>query len=505
MGVLGCRSARNQLAFSSDNLAMTDLKSPPGTTAAAKTAGRGIRSTLHRFHTIAGIIIAPLIFVAAFSGFFYALSPTAESIYYRDALTATSGLEAQPASAQITAAQAAHPELTFNAVQLFDDPSRTTRVLFTDPELPDGVRRAIFVDPGDLHITGDEPMYGSNHSLPLRAFISHGHKDLWLGEPGRIYSELAASWMGALAISGTWLWWVRRQKIARGAKSSKRNGSVKMHSTLGLVVLPGMLALTITGLTWSLVAGENISELRTALNWKAPKPALTAEAVAGGAPAAASSAGGAHAEHQGHGSAMPATDAGTLAMQADTVYAAARGAGLTDLVELQVPKEPGQAWTAQESRLPMKYSNDKMTIDGQTGQQVDYVKFADWPFPAKLTEWLIQGHMGILFGLTSQLALALLAVGIMASVGYGYLMWFRRGKGSKFGRLPSASNWGAVDKKSVAVLLVCMAVYAAIAPLFGISLVAFAVVDLVWRKVRGRGPTQKVAPPSAELSGQPSA
>lgn len=485
LGVTGCTFDRNLCNVSADHLAMTDLKtasesSPP------RVAGRSVRSFLHRFHTIAGIFIAPLLFVAALSGLFYALAPTAENIYYRDTLTATSEQEARPVSEQIAAAQKVHPELAFNAVQVFDNDDRTTRVLFTNPQLPKGQRQAVFVDPGDLRVTGDMPVAGSNNALPLRQFISLGHKNLWLGEPGRLYSELAASWMGALAISGTWLWWVRRKKIARGKEGSKRNGAVKTHSMLGLVVLPGLLFLTVTGLTWSSVAGANIGELRTQLNWRAPKPVVEMAAPTGSAAATPVDP---HAEHGGaHGDAVMAhlVDSSALFEEADTVLLAARSAGLKDMVELKAPAEPGQAWTATENRLPNKFANDTITVDGASGARVDYVAFADWPLPAKVTDWLIQAHMGILLGWVTQAALALLAIGIMVTIGYGYLMWFRRGKGSGFGRLPSSGNWNATSKKALAGLLLCLAGYAIIAPLFGISLMLFAAAEVTYQKVASK-------------------
>ena len=81
---------------------------------------------VHRLHTIAGIFVAPLLLIAAFSGFLYALSPTLENVVYQDVLTADSGLPAQPLAEQIARAEAVHPDLEL----------ARCRFLMTPPPLP---------------------------------------------------------------------------------------------------------------------------------------------------------------------------------------------------------------------------------------------------------------------------------------------------------------------------------------------------------------------------------
>ncbi len=38
-------------------------------------------------------------------------------------------------------------------------------------------------------------VYGTSGILPLRQWIDYAHRSLLLGDSGRLYSELAASWM----------------------------------------------------------------------------------------------------------------------------------------------------------------------------------------------------------------------------------------------------------------------------------------------------------------------
>ncbi|AHI23559.1 hypothetical protein B843_10895 [Corynebacterium vitaeruminis DSM 20294] len=433
---------------------------------------------LYRLHTIAGVFVAPLIVVAALSGLLYAFAPSIESFAYRDELTATAGGPAHTVAEQAAAAQEVHPDLDLAMVEVSEDPTATTRVLFTDPTLPSSsYTRAVFVDPGDLAIKGDLVQYGSSHALPLRTWISQGHRNLWLGTPGRIYAELAASWLGALSLVGAALWWgwaVRRRKAK--SSDSARNRNLSTHSGLGTWLLPGFLFFTVTGLTWSLVAGSLIGDVRTQLNWLEPKPAVSLSA--GDAAAAASP----HAEHMAAGMTM----APFALDEADRVVAAAREAGLKGLIDVKPPAKENTAWTVKEAREPYKLHNSSVSVDGATGEIVDTVDYSQWPLAAKLTNWLIQLHMGTLFGLANQIVLGIIALGLLAVTFAGYRMWFLRGRGRTSGRLPSPAGATRLSPRALAGWLAFLVVYSLIAPLFGISLVVFLLGDWAWRAIRGK-------------------
>lgn len=439
----------------------------------------GPRALLFRLHSFAGLIIAPLLVIATLSGLAYALAPTAEKIVYHDQLTASSGAPARPLDEQVEAAAKVHPDLPVTAVQASDDPRETTRVLFNDASLQNkSYRRVVFVDPGDLGVKGDMVQYGSSAALPLRAFISEGHKRLWLGEPGRWYSELAASWMGFLTIGGLWLWWDRKRRDRgrqrdTGRAESPRRRQMRKHSTVGLWILAGMVFLTITGLTWSSVAGANIAEARKALDWVSPKPSTSIGAPA--APAAGEHSGHAHHDHAAAGAQALAEPTAPYA-QINRVNDVARGYGLTRRIEIGLPKQPGDAWTAGEARQEWRTHRDLLPVDGASGKIVDEVPFGKWPWPAKITDWLIDAHMGILLGWLNQLVLAAIAVGLLFIIYRGYRMWFLRGR-----RMVPASRWRDIRPGALLLVLGLLVGYSVIAPLFGISLVALVLLDALLR------------------------
>lgn len=422
------------------------------------------RRIIRRVHTLAGLFIAPLILVAAFSGFFYALAPTIETWVYKSELTATSSNPAQPVAKQIEAAKRIHPDLDVAKVQIPDEEGKTTRVLFTDPSLSsESYSRAVFVDPGDLHITGELTQYGSAASLPFRAWLSEGHRSLWLGEPGRIYSETAATWLGPMAVTGVAMWWfMRKQKNPRKPKKKSRRQAMQRHTLIGLIAAPGLVFLCVSGLTWSHFAGDNIATVREELNWMAPEPNTS---ISGEQSAQIGGSGHAgHGEHAGH--AGHSGNAEVDLAQADTALQVGRNEGLTGTLQLAPPSETGQAWTVSEPRQAYKMHNDAITVNGDNGDVIDRLPFSSWPIAAQLTSWIIQLHMGTLFGLVSQIALALLALGIGALVIYGYIMWWRR-RGGK-------NNGARVDLRELTwkhwvVLGILLGGYSVIAPLFAVS------------------------------------
>src|SRR5699024_11151765 len=145
--------------------------------------GRGSYGIIHRLHSVAGVFVAPLLVVSALSGFIYAFAPPLEHVVYRAEITASSTQGAQSPREQVNAARSAHPSRNCSAVQSSDVPGQTARVLFDDPELDSpSYPPAVFVDPGSLEVTGTLVQYGASRALPLRTWISQGHRYLRLGE-----------------------------------------------------------------------------------------------------------------------------------------------------------------------------------------------------------------------------------------------------------------------------------------------------------------------------------
>lgn len=448
----------------------------------------GLRRLVLRLHFYAGIFVAPFLVIAAISGGLYAIAPTLEQFVYRDYLHVESTGPAAPISEQIAAAQAACPDLAVSAVRPSAAEGRTTRVLFTDPTLGESERRSVFVDPVTARPVGELVAYGSSSALPLRTWISQLHRHLHLGEPGRVYSELAASWLWVIALGGIYLW-VRRFRTARartGAAAPRlwtvkrgargRNRALGWHGAVGLWIAVGLVFLSATGLTWSKYAGENVSDLRTSLGWTTP-PVSTALSGTDAAPSDG---------HEGHGGHPPAS-VGEDALAADVgriddVLAVAANAGVSGEVEASIPATADTAFTVTQTRHPWQFSTDSVAVDGATGQVTDESRFADWPIAAKLTTWGIALHMGILFGLLNQVALLALAIALLAMIVLGYRMWWLRRpvRGTqRWGRPPSRGALRGLHPAAIGAIVIGSVLVGWFVPLLGLTLLGFVVVDMV--------------------------
>ncbi|MFC6011176.1 PepSY-associated TM helix domain-containing protein [Nocardia lasii] len=457
------------------------VSTPPPATGSRR--GRHLYPLAMRLHFYAGFFIAPFILIAALTGALYAIAPTIEGFVSRDLLAVESSGPARPLTDQVNAAVATRPDLTLVAVAPAPNDGDTTRVLFNDPSLGDSERLSVFVDPHTAQPVGESVVYGSGGALPLRAWLSELHRSLHLGETGRLYSELAASWLWVVALFGLVLWVhrVRKRRERRSGQwllrpdlSQPRRRKMNWHGAIGVWILPVVLLLSATGMTWSTYAGENITTLREELSWTTPSVSATLP----GATGPAVTAGGDH-HSAGHVAPTPEDPAARIA-QLDRVYEAARAGGITHGAEIAIPATAGTAFTVKELRLPGTYSIDAVAVDGDTGAVTDSLAFADWPLMAKLTSWGIAFHMGLLFGVPNQLLLLAIMLGLVAVIVLGYRMWWQR-RPTRRAALPVPPRRGVLRRTSrwITVPLVLAALVVGwFAPLLGVSLLGFLIIDV---------------------------
>lgn len=172
------------------------------------------RSLYRLIHIYAGIFIAPFILFAAITGLLYAITPQIEQAIYKDVLY-VEPLKQPPhkLSQQIEAAKQVMPK-SAQVIEVRPAPSadQTTRVIFSDP-IHDFTSEAVFIDPFTLQAKGHLAVYGTSGVLPFRTTLDQLHSNLLLGKWGRFYSELAASWLAILTLTGLYNWWKRRQNL----------------------------------------------------------------------------------------------------------------------------------------------------------------------------------------------------------------------------------------------------------------------------------------------------
>ncbi|WP_327699276.1 PepSY-associated TM helix domain-containing protein [Streptomyces sp. NBC_00459] len=433
------------------------------------SAAATLRPLVLRLHFYAGLLVAPFLLVAALSGALYAASFQAEKIIYADEFTVSAGDTKLPISEQVAAARKAHPEGTVAAVRPSPEDDATTRVMLSGVAgVGEGHTLAVFVDPYTAKVEGALEQYGSTGALPLRTWLSEFHRNLHLGESGRLYSELAASWLWVIAGGGLVLWFARRRTQRKVRGTSGRRRTLGLHGTVGVWASAGFIFLSATGLTWSTYAGANIDVLRTSLGQSTPS---------------ISAAGG---EHTGHGAAAGTGSTGEHGVGLDKVLAAARAEGLSDPVEIVPPADESSAYVVKQVQRSWPTKQDAVAVDPSTGEVLDVLRFADYPVLAKLTRWGIDAHTGVLFGIVNQLALMALALSLVLLILWGYRMWWQRGRASAFGRPIPRGAWQQVPPLLLVTLMAGVAVVGYYVPLLGIPLAAFIAVDVVLGEIDHR-------------------
>jgi uncharacterized iron-regulated membrane protein len=446
---------------------------------------RVLRPLLLRLHFYAGVFVGPFILIAAVTGLLYTLVPQVDTMIYRHELTVDHvGGQRLTLADQLTAVRSAHPEGAVESIRPPGAPDETTQVTLAVDDVPPDYARTVFVDPYTGDIRGALTTFGQ--WLPVRAWFDELHRTLHLGAVGRNYSELAASWLWIISLAGLALWYSHRRdtkklrRLALPDRATKdRRRTLSWHGAVGVWIIVALLGLSITGITWSRYGGESVNLIQQALKTTAPSVdttlAPTGSAVEGG--------------HQ-HG-AMTGDIGGDGALHgADTALRAAEQAGLSGPIWMYPPAEAAEGWLVKENKRDWPTRSDAISVNPDTGAVTDRVDAADWPFLAKLTNWAIDAHMGVLFGIANQIILALTAIGLIAIVLRGYRMWWQRRptRGSKWaaGRPPLRGVLRTLSPASLVALAVVTLAVGWFLPLFGLSLAAFLLVDLVIGAVKKR-------------------
>ncbi|WP_456269195.1 PepSY domain-containing protein [Kushneria sp. AK178] len=443
-----------------------------------------------RLHFYIGLLVGPFLLVVALSGIVYALTPQIEqALYHEQFYTGHEDGTPLPLADQIRAAQQAlGRDASPMAVRPAPAPGETTRVMFSDPDVGQWEHLALFVDPVTNEVRGALPVYGTSGISAFRITIDKFHRSLLLGEPGRFYSELAASWLWIAALGGLALWFKRRRSAARAGQQATGRRASHWHSRLGPWALIGFVFFSATGLTWSKYAGDNIGELRHMFGWQTPTVSTHLDGVtpANQGPHAD------HADHADHSMAM-VQHASDPALY-DRVLAAARNEGLeAGRIEITPAAGPGSAWKVREIGREWPTEVDEAAIDPATMSVIDRTRFETFPLAAKLTRWGIDLHMGVLFGVINQLVLVVFASALVVMLVLGYAMWWRRRPTRASAAMTPVTLIQALARapRPAALGVIVAAVLLGLAlPVLGASLVLLIVIDgavaLAQRRRRAR-------------------
>ncbi|MGA1833511.1 PepSY-associated TM helix domain-containing protein [Rhizobium wenxiniae] len=442
----------------------------------AQPAFAAIRQFITRLHFYVGLFVGPFLLVAAITGTLYVLTPQIENLLYRDQLVARTTGPERPLAEQIAAARASIGEAPrLFAVRPATAPGLTTRVMFTQPDLGESETRTVFVDPASLANQGELITYGTSGILPFRITLDYLHRNLLLGDIGRHYSELAASWLWFSILGGLLLWyWQRSVARPKNAKVSSWQRSRRLHTLIGLWTALGLLFLSATGLTWSRWAGGNIDTFRNEVGWITP--AITTALN----PQAAAPVLGEHAAH-GMGAAVdtaPPVSEQDMVARFDGVVASARAAGIdSPMIEIRPPRTVGQAFRVSEYDRSWPTQVDTIAVDPADYKVTSRADFETFPIVAKLIRWGIDAHMGVLFGVANQVLMAALGIALTAMIVYGYRMWWLRRPAPGASARTLIRSFSYLPPFAKITALAVALVFGIALPVMGASLLVFLLID----------------------------
>jgi len=302
-----------------------------------------------------------------------------------------------------------------------------------------------------------------------------------LGDLGRNYSELAASWLWISTLGGLVLWFARRGRDKTLEARSPRLRARRWHGLLGLWIGIGLVFFSATGLTWSNWAGARVDQLRAQLGWITPAVSLKLP-DAGMSAMAAMPEGGEHAHHHGgqhdHAAMSPAPD--TVPAAFDRVLQAARQGGIdSSQLEIRPPRGAGQAWMVREVDRSWPTQVDTIAVDPTTYAITSRADFDTFPLIAKLIRWGVDMHMGILFGWPNQLLMAAIGIALTTMIVLGYRMWWLRRPAAGATGQTLTHAWRELSWPGrIGVAAIALALGWSL-PVMGVSLAVFLVIDVL--------------------------
>jgi len=213
---------------------------PPANAKKAGTSDRLYR-IVWRWHFYAGMIVAPALIVVAATGALYIFKDELEAVLYP-------GVSYEQ---QLAAARASVPTpVRIGLIQVFANPKRATGIPMVGEKF-----QISYVDPYRGRFLGAIEQ-GAFFEIVLKL-----HRQLFIGNTGRIVVELTTCWAIVLVATGMYLWWPRKWNQLWGVwlPRLRRKPYVvlrDLHSVGGIYVAIIAIVISLTGLIYTYAWGS---------------------------------------------------------------------------------------------------------------------------------------------------------------------------------------------------------------------------------------------------------
>ena len=383
------------------------------------------RSAWWRIHFWAAVLASPLALAAALTGLLYVFTPQIEHRLYVHLDEVTAQEQMRPLDEAFKAAQTAVPvDWTLHSFSPAPEASASHQFAFVPPMQKATMAQPAPAEHGQHQAAGREkkpsflrPLFGFPKNavvvyinpyslevlgqLAVKDRFSNWSRKLhsnWLqNNAWRWPIEFAASWMLVLLLSGMALAWPFKGLLPQ-ASSTGRTAWKQWHVLLGVSLALMSLIVTVTGLTWSQNAGQQVRVLRDAAGQASPP--IPADI------------------HSDASQGLP-----PLSWQ--QAWEAIQK--VTPPIRMQIlpPKSPHDVWRAAHMERTPPTDRFDLLLDLYTGEPLFYSGWGDQSLFGQATAVGIPFHRGEL-GWWNQALLLVFGLGVVFSLVSGWVMYFQR-------------------------------------------------------------------------------
>ena len=438
----------------------------------ARPAQDAVYRAVWRWHFYAGLLSLPFLILLSVTGSLYLFKDEINGTVFASR-TMVAAQASRPLSPDILLFNASEAVPTADPVSLTDpaDPIAAAAVTMAE-----GSRKIlVYLNPynGDV-------LHHVDRDGEFMMVVRRLHSLAYFGPVANGVIEVVAGFAIILVVTGTYLWWPRRQVggvISVRGTPSRRVWWRDLHAVTGLVAGGGLFFLAATGLPWSIWWGQQVRTLSNEAGVGQPR-ALWANKPVSNVPMREmlTTTGWAMEDAPVPVSNPSAASAIGLARAVEVL----RGLGMPPGFEISLPV--GETGVYAAAAYPKDVTAQRMiTLDQYTGKPLVDVRFADLGGVARAVQYGIGIHKGEHWGRVNQLAmLAFCLATILLSV-TAAVMWWKRRPAGRLGVPP----WPR-DRRIAVTVTGIVLVLGALFPLTGLAVLGMIALDLAVQALRPR-------------------
>ncbi|MED3923184.1 PepSY domain-containing protein [Priestia aryabhattai] len=430
-----------------------------------------------RWHFYASLFIMPLLITLTLSGIGYLFYTNVENKAY-DHLFFGNGEKAVQLTIDEGIQKAAEkfPDYSISKVIVLDDPYNK-RLTMTSKE---GDQKYVFLDKHN-EIVGSQ-----NASYTFSNVMRNVHSSLFVGGTVVNYLvELAACWAIFLMVSGIYMTF-KGKLLKKNKADSKRQKNRKLHALVGTIITIPMIIIIFTGLPWSAFMGNFIYSAAQnhpsigipTLKQQPPTSDMSEIPWAtrkNEAPASEHS----HAHHENMGNMAGMLDHEHM-LSVDQLMSKVEKAHISKPYSIVYPTSQDGVYTVSKGSntgvtgLDVSPYDEMTTyFDQYSGKLLSKVSYDDYGILAKWFTWGIPLHEGHLFGWPNKVINLTVCLAFLFVIFWGIKTWLSRQRKKSFSPPPKTSHQVSIG------FIVLMVVLGIMMPLFGISLVIVAIIEMI--------------------------